>query len=76
MAKEFEADSGLEGDIFKHQPYALNSYFEKIYIYEKIDDQSDVLYQADWIYAIELQKKSGSKGSRFLFYVLSSKIRF
>lgn len=53
MAKELEADSGIEGDIFKHQPYALNSYFEKIYIYEKIDDQSCVLYQADWVYAIE-----------------------
>lgn len=51
-SKDFEQSTGEKG-LPPIPPYHYNSYFEKIYIYEKIDKTSGVLYEVSWNYAIQ-----------------------
>lgn len=52
-AKKFEKDTGLKANIIRNSPYYPSSYFKKIYIYEKTNDSTGILYEVEWLYAIE-----------------------
>ena len=53
-AKNFEKrNKGYKGNIFRNPPYAYNTLFEKIYLFKELDSERGVLYEVDWVYAIE-----------------------
>ena len=52
-AKKFEEKTGLKGNMFRNPPYYYNSVFDDIYLYKEVDAENAILYQVDWMYAIE-----------------------